>query len=123
MSIVRPDGPTRNATRNGTRFACDRLACRHAARHLGNPRGSRGTIAHRPAFSCILWSPRPGGRGAYEDTMSAFAVRIASLAIALGAPAATALAESPPNLNVATSCEAAARGAIVAGRDREACMG
>jgi hypothetical protein len=59
--------------------------------------------------------------------MSAFAVRIASLAIALlaialGVPAGTALAEGPPTLNVATSCEAAARGAIVAGRDREACM-
>jgi hypothetical protein len=55
--------------------------------------------------------------------MSGFAVRIASLAIWLGAPAAIALAESPPTLNIGPSCDAAARGAIVAGRDREACMG
>jgi hypothetical protein len=55
--------------------------------------------------------------------MSGFAVRIAFLAISLGAPAAIALAESPPTLNVVTSCEAAARGAIAAGRDKEACMG
>jgi hypothetical protein len=54
--------------------------------------------------------------------MSAFAVRIASLAILLGAPVA-ALADSPPELNVGPSCDAAARGAIAAGRDREACMG
>jgi hypothetical protein len=54
--------------------------------------------------------------------MSAFAVRIASLAILLGGPVA-ALADSPPELNVGPSCDAAARGAIAAGRDREACMG
>ena len=55
--------------------------------------------------------------------MSAFAVRIASVAISLGAQTVLALADSPPKLNVAPSCDAAARGAIVAGRDREACMG
>jgi hypothetical protein len=54
--------------------------------------------------------------------MSAFAVRIASLAILLGAPVVT-LADGPPTLNVGPSCDAAARGAIAAGRDREACMG
>ena len=52
--------------------------------------------------------------------MSAFAVRIASVAISLGAQTVLALADSPPKLNVAPSCDAAARGAIVAGRDREA---
>jgi hypothetical protein len=55
--------------------------------------------------------------------MSAFAVRIALLALSLGASVAIALAESPPTLNIGPSCDAAARGAIVAGRDREACMG
>jgi hypothetical protein len=55
--------------------------------------------------------------------MSAFAVRIASVAISFGAQTVLALADSPPKLNVAPSCDAAARGAIVAGRDREACMG
>jgi hypothetical protein len=54
--------------------------------------------------------------------MSAFAVRIASLAILLGG-SVVALADSPPELNVGPSCDAAARGAIAAGRDREACMG
>jgi hypothetical protein len=55
--------------------------------------------------------------------MSAFAVRIALLALSLGASVAIALAESPPTLNIGPSCDAAARGAIVAGRDREAFMG
>src|ERR1700724_1080706 len=55
--------------------------------------------------------------------MSPFAVRIASVALSLGAQPVLALADSPPKLNVAPSCDAAARVAIVAGRDREACMG
>ena len=55
--------------------------------------------------------------------MSGFAARIAFLAILLGGPVAVAQADSPPTLNVGPSCDAAARGAIVAGRDREACMG
>ena len=40
----------------------------------------------------------------------------------LGLPAGIALADSPPKLNVAPSCDAAARGAISAGRDKEACL-
>ena len=39
-----------------------------------------------------------------------------------GLTAAIALADSPPKLNVAPSCDAAARGAISAGRDKEACL-
>jgi hypothetical protein len=54
--------------------------------------------------------------------MSAFA-RIAVLAVLLGAQTAMALADNPPTLNVGPSCDAAARGAIVIGRDKEACMG
>jgi hypothetical protein len=34
-----------------------------------------------------------------------------------------ARADSPPKLNVGQSCKAAARGAVVLGRDQEACMG
>ena len=55
--------------------------------------------------------------------MSVFAARIALIAIALGSQAALALADSPPKLNVGPSCDAAARGAIVIGRDKEACLG
>jgi hypothetical protein len=44
------------------------------------------------------------------------------IALLLGISTAAA-AEGPPNLNVAPSCDAAARGAIVIGRDKEACMG
>jgi len=55
--------------------------------------------------------------------MSAVAVRIALIAMTLGAQTAVALADNPPTLNVGPSCEAAARGAIVMGRDKQACMG
>jgi hypothetical protein len=50
-------------------------------------------------------------------------VRIALIATALGAQTALALADSPPRLDVGPSCDAAARGAIVMGRDKAACMG
>jgi hypothetical protein len=53
--------------------------------------------------------------------MSASAVRMVWIAVLL-VPAAVALADSPPTLNVVPSCDAAARAAIVAGRDRAACM-
>lgn len=55
--------------------------------------------------------------------MSISVVRIALTAGALGVQTIFALADSPPNLNVGPSCEAAARGAIVMGRDKAACMG
>jgi hypothetical protein len=54
--------------------------------------------------------------------MSAFANKIAVVVLMLGLPAAIALADSPPRLDVGPSCEAAARGAISAGRDKEACL-
>src|SRR5258708_14758357 len=54
--------------------------------------------------------------------MSASANKIAAVVLMLGLPAAIALADSPPKLNVAPSCDAAARGAISAGRDKEACL-
>jgi hypothetical protein len=55
--------------------------------------------------------------------MSVSAIRIAPVVLSLGLLTAIAFADSPPKLNVAPSCDAAARGAIVIGRDKEACMG
>jgi hypothetical protein len=55
--------------------------------------------------------------------MRAFAVRNVLVALWLGAQAGIALADEPPKLDVAPSCEAAARGAMVIGRDKAACMG
>jgi len=54
--------------------------------------------------------------------MSAFANKIAVVVLMFGLPAASALADGPPTLNVSPSCDAAARGAISAGRDKEACL-
>jgi len=50
-----------------------------------------------------------------------FAARVALIAT-LSVGAGNALADDPPQLNVGPSCEAAARGAIVAGRNKAACM-
>jgi hypothetical protein len=55
-------------------------------------------------------------------TMVAFAVRMTLGVGLLGAQIAIAAADSPPTLNIGPSCDAAARGAIVIGRDKEACM-
>ena len=41
----------------------------------------------------------------------------------LGPQIMSALADSPPKLNVGPSCDAAARGAVSIGRDKAACMG
>jgi hypothetical protein len=74
----------------------------------------------------MMMTPRGDlGRGAAanEETMSAFAHRIAQVALPLGLLTATAVADGPPQLNVSPSCNAAARGAIVIGRDKEACLG
>lgn len=54
--------------------------------------------------------------------MSALTNRITLVALLLGLPAAIAHADSPPKLNVSPSCDAAARGAISAGRDKDACL-
>jgi len=58
-------------------------------------------------------------------------MRIATFAFAAGLALAvvphgsqgSARADSPPTLNVGQSCKAAARGAIVLGRDQASCMG
>jgi hypothetical protein len=60
--------------------------------------------------------------------MRAFIVRNALLplslvALWLVAQSGLARADEPPKLDVAPSCEAAARGAMVIGRDKAACMG
>jgi hypothetical protein len=54
--------------------------------------------------------------------MSTSANKIAVVLLLLGLPTTIALADSPPKLDVAPSCDAAARGAISAGRDKEACL-
>jgi hypothetical protein len=54
--------------------------------------------------------------------MSAPATKIAVVILMLALPAAIAHADSPPKLNVTPSCEAAARGAITAGRDKDSCL-
>lgn len=62
------------------------------------------------------------GRPQNEEIMSAAATKIAVVILMLALPAAIARADSPPKLNVAPSCEAAARGAITAGRDKDSCL-
>jgi len=54
--------------------------------------------------------------------MSAFTNRIALVVLSLGLQPAIAVADQPPKLNVTPSCVAAARGAVSAGRDKEACL-
>ena len=54
--------------------------------------------------------------------MSAFTNRITLVALSLGLQNALALADGPPKLDVLPSCNAAARGAVSAGRDKEACL-
>jgi hypothetical protein len=55
--------------------------------------------------------------------MSPFSTRSVLVALSFGVQTAIAFADGPPNLDVSTSCNAAARGAIVVGRDKEACLG
>jgi hypothetical protein len=62
------------------------------------------------------------GRPQNEEIMSAPATKIAVVILMLALPAAIARADSPPKLNVTPSCEAAARGAITAGRDKDSCL-
>jgi hypothetical protein len=54
--------------------------------------------------------------------MSPCASKIAIAVLLLGLPAAAAVADNPPKLDVTISCNAAARGAISAGRDKESCL-
>ena len=54
-------------------------------------------------------------------TTSAFATTIVLAVILLGPQVVSALADGPPKLNIGSSCDAAAKGAISAGRDEEAC--
>jgi len=56
-------------------------------------------------------------------TTSAFATTIVLAVILLGPQVVSALADGPPKLNIGSSCDAAAKGAVSAGRDKEACLG
>ena len=49
--------------------------------------------------------------------------RIAVAPLLLGFHVAVAVADEPPKLNVATTCNAAAQYSISAGRDKDACLG
>jgi hypothetical protein len=54
--------------------------------------------------------------------MIAFVARIALVALSVGSQVGLAIADGPAKLNVAPSCDAAARGAVSLGRTAEACM-
>ena len=70
-----------------------------------------------------LYVTNPNRRiAAREEPMSALTNRIALVALLLGMQASLGAADSPPKLNVVPSCNAAARGAISVGRDRDACL-
>ena len=56
-------------------------------------------------------------------TMIAFVTRIAVVTLSLGQQVGLAVADGPPKLNVAPSCDGATRSSINIGRDNEACMG
>jgi hypothetical protein len=53
--------------------------------------------------------------------MRVIAITIALIGAGIAAPAA--IAQQVPKLDVGPSCEAAARGAIILGRDKQACLG
>src|SRR6266567_528982 len=67
--------------------------------------------------------PGPRRQPLVRMITSAFAPAFAPAAALLGSQAVSALSDGPPKLNVGPSCNAAARGAISIGRDKEACMG
>jgi hypothetical protein len=54
--------------------------------------------------------------------MIAFVTRITLVALSLGWHVGPAVADSPPRLNAGPSCDAAARGAVSLGRDKDTCM-
>ena len=64
---------------------------------------------------------RPG-RPQPRNSMFALAFRIAVVGITLASQVVPAVADGPPILNVGPSCDAAARGAISLGRDKQECM-
>jgi hypothetical protein len=65
---------------------------------------------------------RCGWQRAIEEIMSLSASKIAIAVLLLAVPAAAEPADGPPPLDVTVSCNAAARGAISAGRDKESCL-
>jgi hypothetical protein len=67
--------------------------------------------------------PGPERQPQVKLTTSAFAATIVLAVIPLGSQFESASADGPPKLNIGSSCDAAARGAVSAGRDKEACMG
>jgi len=72
-----------------------------------------------------MWNYRPGlalrDANGNEHVMRAFTVNVIGAAIAV-ATQGTACAGGPPELDVSTSCSAAARGSVTAGTDQQACL-
>jgi hypothetical protein len=56
-------------------------------------------------------------------TTSAFATTIVPAVIPLGLQVVSALTDGPPKFNTGSSYDAAAKGAVSSGRDKEACLG
>jgi hypothetical protein len=93
-------------------------------------RPEQGSVIPRISPSAIgdvgvYWAPcisrAEAVAGHNEETMRAIAITIALIGAGIAAPAA--IAQQVPNLDVGPSCEAAARGAIIIGRDKQACLG
>src|SRR5262249_52366066 len=73
---------------------------------------SRGTAGHRLTLR---------DANGNERVMRAFTVSIIGAAIAV-ATLGVASASGPPELDVSTSCSAAARGSVTVGADKQACL-
>jgi hypothetical protein len=69
--------------------------------------------------------PGPGAGTCRQPQVKLIASACATIVLALIplGSLVVSFADSPPKLNIGSSCDAAAKGAISAGRDKEACLG
>jgi hypothetical protein len=86
-----------------------------------------GVMRARRHFCMLVWARSAGAPDGNEVAMTARAIRTACLiaalgAVGIGAQVAPGRADSPPKLQVDSSCEAAGRGSIVLGRNKAACL-
>jgi hypothetical protein len=81
-------------------------------------------VPDRPHSGVRMGGARGAGvwQRAIEEIMSLSASKIAIAVLLLALPAAAESADAPPQLDVTVSCNAAARGAISMGRDKESCL-
>src|SRR5207248_2052847 len=79
----------------------------------------------------IIWNQMPGhttkagremGLAMIARVICTASIATALCAMGVDAQTAPARADSPPVLKVESSCEAAGRGAVVLGRNKEACL-